>query len=368
MVIALCGGFVVWRNAKASQAASAPLAVAAPSYGIAGGGGLPYLSPTQLTAYMQGVKALGGQWIRFDVDWSVIQARSSSSYDWTNYDHVAQAAHAAGLKSVGVLTYTPQWARPSSCLNSNKCAPSRIAAFATFSAAAAKRYASDGMQAFEIWNEPNSRVDWLPGANAGEYAQLLRKSYQAIHLAVPHAIVLTGGLARVGDTAGNIQPPDFLATLYANNMRGSFDAVAAHPYSYPFLPTFNTPGNAWLQISQSAYNLRDIMSANGDAYKKIWITEYGAPTNGPGREATSGQTNAESGSDHVSQALQAAMASSAVALYKADASWMGPFFWYGYQDNGTDASTVEQWFGLVSANGFQKPAYAALQQAISHSP
>lgn len=106
------------------------------------------------------------------------------------------------------------------------------------------------------------------------------------------------------------------------------------------------------------------MIAHNDAASKVWITEYGAPTNGPGTEATPGNYQIGSSPDHVNELLQAQMATEAVATIR-NYSWAGPLFWYGYRDIGTDASNTENFYGLLRNDGSHKPAYAALQTAIA---
>ena len=70
--------------------------------------------------------------------------------------------------------------------------------------------------------------------------------------------------------------------------------MSYHPYSTPFLPCAPTAPicvfnphtsrrdrygmkNGWDRM----LNARRIMVAHGDSAKKIWITEFGGPTNGP---------------------------------------------------------------------------------------
>src|SRR5207248_11741382 len=96
-----------------------------------------------------------------------------------------------------------------------------------------------------------------------------------------------------------------LKGVYANGGRGYFDAVGDHPYCYN--GTFNCPNtysltSAWSQIADTPQSLVGLMNANGDGNKKIWATEFGAPTNG---------TNA------VTEAHQASMITDAYALWKS---------------------------------------------------
>ncbi len=108
------------------------------------------------------------------------------------------------------------------------------------------------------------------------------------------------------------------------------------------------------------------MVANGDSAKKIWITEYGAPTGGPGSVATDGSSLSDLQDDHVTPALQAQMATVAVNLVRSY-SWIGAFVWYSYQDSGTSPSDNENFYGLMQADGSFKPAYYAFQAAIAPS-
>jgi hypothetical protein len=93
------------------------------------------------------------------------------------------------------------------------------------------------------------------------------------------------------------------------------------------------------------------MTDNGDAGKKIWATEFGAPTNGP------------SGS-HVSESTQASMLTRAFSLWTGYA-WSGPLFSYQGRDRGTDRSTREDFFGLVRADWSAKPAFDAYRNAVA---
>jgi polysaccharide biosynthesis protein PslG len=106
------------------------------------------------------------------------------------------------------------------------------------------------------------------------------------------------------------------------------------------------------------------MTANGDAHKQIWATEYGAPTGGPGPIATiANGYNIEGSPDHVDETLQAKIAADSVAAARK-LPWLGPLFWYSYLDEGTSANDVENFFGLLRANGSRKPAYDAFSQAV----
>ncbi len=117
------------------------------------------------------------------------------------------------------------------------------------------------------------------------------------------------------------------------------------------MPGSTDSWSTWYQMIGASTSLRTIMIANGDSAKKIWGTEYGAPTGGPA-------------GSYVSQATQAQMISSAFQLW-GSYSWAGPLFIYQGRDQGTDPSTRENFFGFINFDGTPKPAYSAYQQAVA---
>lgn len=331
--------------------------------GIAAGSSLPSLNASQLASRLNGIQASGASWVRLDFDWSLVQPDSSRSYDWSVYDGVVRSISDRHLQILAILDYTPAWARPANCTSSAQCAPSSSTQFADFAAAAAKRYSPQGVHYWEVWNEPNNKAYWQPAANPVQYVSLLRAAYLALHSADPQAYVITGGLSPQATGNGAYAPYDFLAEIYAHGGKGYFDAVGDHPYTFPLSPA-SSADHAWAQMASASHSLRSIMVASGDSGKKIWITEFGAPTGGPGAVATLQNPDLADHPYVVDQALQAKILSDALRLYKTY-SWGGPFFYYTYQDPGTDPSTNENFFGLVTASGSTKQAYAVFQGAAA---
>jgi hypothetical protein len=317
------------------------------------------MGPAELSQSLDDIKSLGITWVRYDIEWSNIEYAGPGQYNWSDYDKVVQAVSAHGLKSLAIIDYTPPWARRGDCSGTPMCAPASAAAYAGFAGQVAARYSKYGVHHYEVWNEPNITAFYQPAANPGEYTALLRAASAAIKGADPAAFILTGGTAPADSSGGNLSPPDFLAGIYASGGRDSFNAVADHPYTWPYSPAFVLSGNAWAQLA----TLRSLMVRNFDSAKQIWITEYGAPSGGPGPMASSGYTTSEGAADHVTEALEARIATDAAHLVRG-LPYIGPFFWYSYKDAGTTSDTVENFFGLVRADGSRKPAYDALHQAI----
>lgn len=340
---------------------------AAYGFGIAAGGDLTSLSDSALNTELDGIAKLGVGWIRFDMQWSDVQRTGSETFNWNNIDRVVAAANARHLRILAILDYTPAWARSYECPDTIHCAPADPTLFAAFAKAAAERYTSQGVIDWEIWNEPNLMGYWPSTVNhVSNYVTLLEAAYTAIKAVNPSAGVISGSLAPAATTnSGSIAPLDFLTQMYTDGAKNYFDAVGFHPYSYPAMPNDFQNWNAWSQMASTSPSLRSIMAANGDAGKHIWITEYGAPTDGPGNLETEGDGNSFPGQpDHVTEALQDEMLIEAVAQVRTF-PWAGPFFWYSYQDLGTSQDTNENFFGLVRYDGSTKPAYDALEYLIA---
>jgi len=213
------------------------------------------------------------------------------------------------------------------------------------------RYSSQGISDWEIWNEPNNAGFWGPQADCDSYTALLKVTYTAIKQADPNAIVLTGGLAPESTDGSNVSPIDFLTCIYKDGGKDYFDGVADHPYTFPNLPSSNS-ANAWAQMSFTSPSLRSVMTTNSDANKKIWMTEFGVPTNGPDAQW------------YVSEAQQSDMITDTLNLYKTY-DWAGPLFFYTLKDPGTATSTNENFFGLIRYDGSLKPAFNTLKNIIS---
>jgi polysaccharide biosynthesis protein PslG len=249
------------------------------------------------------------------------------------------------MRVLGGIVYTPVWARPPGTHANFGPDPSRYAAFA---ATAVRHYAAMGVHAYEVWNEPNNSASWAPRPDPAAYTRLLKAAYPAIKGADPRATVLSGGTGPNVNNGIEIAPVNFLEGIYAQGGRGSFDAVGHHPYCWPAYPGDAQGWSAWYQMYGTSPSLRSVMVANGDQAKKIWATEFGAPTKGPGA---------------VSEATQAAMLKRAYALYRRYA-WGGPLFFYQGRDLSTVTSTRENFFGFLRHDFSPKPAFKAYQQAV----
>ena len=320
--------------------AAAPSGGALGGVGISPGAAVLWSDATTLESDMGTVAASGAAWVRLDVDWSVVEPVQGRQ-DWSAVDRVVDAARRHGLRVLGLLAYTPGWARPPG--TTTHAPPTDVATFAAFAGAAAQRYRGT-VEAWEVWNEPNLPDFWAPRPDPAAYTALLVPAAAAVRAADPAATLLTGGLAPAVSDGGGIAPADFLEAVYAAGGGGAVDAVGVHPYSYPALPDDLWTGgwNSFVRLPE----VHAVMERHGDAAKPVWLTEFGAPT-GTGVGAVSPERQAQILDRGFTEARRLA--------------FVGPVFVYALRDSGTDPADREQNFGLLRADGTPKPAWDVLR-------
>ena len=296
----------------------------------------------QLT--VDGVKDLGAGWMRLTMAWSDIETNSDNSYTGLkHYDNAMSYAAQTGTKLVVTVYKSPTWASGQANTESPPLDPEDYADFLRF---AATRW-GDKVDAWEIWNEQNSKAFWSTGPSPTRYAQLLKAAYPAVKSVDPSALVLYGGVSH--------NDYRFIEQSYAAepNLGDYYDVMATHPYP---TPATTTPEYTWRDSdgrlavrSFSSYReIREVMLANGDD-KPMWFTEFGWSTN----------TLAGLG---VSEATQAAYYTRAMQCLEQD-PYVEVAIWYIFRNHhwAGDANTWLDQLGLVRTDFTKKLAYNAFK-------
>ena len=332
LAIALAAGLVM---ATPGQSNAAPLAPA-DGYGFGQGVAPVIYSFEDTNRELDAVAQTSASWLRVFVDWSNIE-KTRGQFDWGWLDNVVNNARARNLNVLGVIAYTPQWARPQGPgMLIWTSPPANAADFAGFASTVAQRY-GDRISNWEIWNEPNLPLFFgFTGRPAEHYTELLKAAYPAIKAAQPGSTVIAAGLSRLN---GKDSPPGFLQQMYALGAGGFFDAAAAHPYLFPGGLAADSR-NGWSDVGR----MHDVMAANGDGGKKIWMTEIGAPTSDT--------------SEGVSQQEQAKQITDVLAA-SAQTGYSGPAFIYMIRDvNTADRGNPVKNYGALLTTDWQ-PKFAA---------
>ncbi len=348
-------------TATPTATASTAPAPTAPRFGMSYGERLSRMSQADLDAALDDAVALGLGWVRADLSWTTIQGGGATSWNWSGFDRVVLAADARGLQVLPILAYTPAWARDSGCTRFS-CPPRDPAQFAAFAAAAVDRYSPYGVHTWEVWNEPNLNQFW-PSPDAARYATLLSTTSAAIKKGDPRATVLFGGLAALENSPPSIGPRQFLDAVCRAGACTSADALSYHPYTYPYPASYVADFSAWSKMSTTSISLRSILAGFGLGTMPIWVTEYGAPTDGDGTAVDGTWASLTSTSTHVTEDWQATIARDAVEMADADPS-VQSFFWYTNQDLAA-TTRREASFGLRHLDGTAKPSWQAFRDAVA---
>jgi polysaccharide biosynthesis protein PslG len=289
---------------------AAPPVVPAAGYGFGDGAQMTWLGPEDVNRELDAVAKTTATWLRVLIPWTQIE-RAKGQYSWDQLDVVMNGAFSRNLRVLGVIAYSPDWARPPG--TSFSAPPDNPSDYADFATAVVTRYGAR-VSNWQLWNEPNLPL-FFGGTprNAPQYTDLVKAAYPAIKAVQPNSTVVLAGLSRL---PGEESPPAFLDKMYAAGAKGNFDAAAAHPYVFPTGLAAN-PENGWSDVAA----LHDVMAANGDGGKKIWMTELGAPTS--------------EDADGVSQQEQAKQITDVLAAAAAT-GYSGPAFIYSIRD--TDSS------------------------------
>lgn len=309
-----------------------------PKLGIAGPANWERMEQEEFQAMLEEQATLGANWIRISANWHVIEGERGSYY-WDNLDRRITAAVDAGFTPLLLIHTLPTWVEGFGVVGSGAAQQ-----YGEFAGAVAQRY-GDRVHAYEIWNEPNIERFW-PDPDPVAYAELLAAAGPAIEAGDPDAEIITGGLAPATNIEGeSYSGYTFLEQLYALGALEYVSAIAIHPYSFPERPSGMARWNTFRQLGL----IRQLMRDNGDREKKIWLTEYGAPTAGRGG---------------VGEREQAVMVAEALRLTWKDPS-LGPIFMYTMYDIDFHEGDPESHFGLMHGPGDPKPSFTALRDVAA---
>jgi hypothetical protein len=254
--------------AGASPGADGEPARAAPTWPLFGFAGHPmWDSPAQALAALDMLAADHIPVLRLDVSWRSAEPFAGTYQYLDKLDAIVDGAAARKIQLIISILETPGWANGGA---DAWTPPTRVDDYARFAGRLAERYRGR-ILGWEIWNEPDLPDYWRPKPSAPAYAALLLAASAAIRSADPAAKVVAAGA-----TFGNFA---FMQGLYDAGARGSFDAMAVHPYTLTRAPDDTSDrAHSLVAILDDAHQ---VMTASGDGDVPIWITELGWATVSP---------------------------------------------------------------------------------------
>lgn len=351
----------------------------------------------KLEQWFQMIAAMGAREVRINFSWDNIQPDfRGQPYNWTGMDNMVLMAKRYDLRVEAVLVGAPRWAVDPDTYDADRAnyreyppwdnATDQYAPqlFADFVRAAVNRYKPHGgLSVEELWPATDDWgvTDWqignefnvnpgLPGIGWGgtisQYVSLLGLSYNAVHAecgVYPACNVISGGVAdriEAADLPGeNPYLWDAVSRFYNalpnRSSAGHFDTLDVRTYewfmfsrygAYPdTIRSYEFPDERWYADRLS--RVIGVMSAYGDAGKKIWLGETGYI-------GYDGCVNSDPyGLGCLSEDGQAA---SLIAAYKASAAYPQVekvFWWQAYETPYTGN------LDLIRSNLTEKKAYHA---------
>lgn len=348
-------------TSAATKPAAEPQGTARPQYvGMVASEVLPQkLAEQEATLKAQAAAGVGT--LRQTFRWDEIEPRKD---DWAFglHDQLVASAAKAGITILPVVFAVPkrEEAEPkkgAKITATTTMPPRDMATFAQYAVVLVKRYGRGGtfwkehpevparpMTAWQIWNEPNIKPYWGGRPNQIEYTAMLKATSTAIRAVDPEAEIVTGGIP---DSTQGIALPDYLKLLSEAGAKGTFDTLAVHPYSKSV--------DGVISRTEDARNLLDRYGFND---VKVWITEVGWATSGPGSKFT--VSSARQG-ELVAELLQRTAA-------VAEPLKLRGVIYYGWRDVKPYPGGQDFWglhTGLLTEPGKDKPSLARFEAAAA---
>jgi hypothetical protein len=305
-------------------------------------------------------QAAGVQLLRATFSWAAIEINASGSRDYTNYDKYILDAARHNITVLPVLFDPPAWqsARPPGNKKHGTYPPKDFGAMASWAAEAVDRYGPNGLlwrnnptvpphpiTSWQIWNEPNLGVYWLPKANAKQYLSLLRTVGDAIKSRDPTAEIVTAGMpdSRLGYA---IRLAPYLKAFYKGGGSSAFDTLAINSYAV----------NA-RYLGKLVTTMRKLVNGIGGSKDKIWITEVGWCDKGVKSRFCVGAKG------------QAKNIGASLALMKKKRkTWkLRGFVLFNWRDGRPFPGGSDEWglhAGLLTVKGKKKPAYNVFVRGV----
>ncbi len=231
----------------------------------------------------------GFHWLRQEFPWEDIEIHGKGDFEdrrhepvrsaWEKYDHIVDLVEQNDMELIVRVSNPPAWSRAQGNDVGAYAPPDDYGDFADFVYTLVSRY-KGRIRYYQLWNEPNIYPEWGNYAISPEdYTKLLCKGAEAARAADPNVVIINGAMASTIVLDPAATPPGnalndflFMQRMYDAGAADCFDIVAMQGYGLWSGPTDRRMNPRVLNFSRPLF-MRDLMVANGDAHKPIWISE-----------------------------------------------------------------------------------------------
>jgi hypothetical protein len=277
---------------------------------------------------LNGVRGMQFNWVRQAVAWRQLEP-TAGQYDWSELDNIVYEVANRGLHLTLLISQAPDWAATvdKGLAPGGHALPADLNAWARFLEVLVSRY-GPLVDAYQIWQAPDLAAGWNSDSVEG-YLQLLQIAYQVISVRSPGTLVVSAGLPADAGLG-------YLAAMYRVGLAAYCDAVAislegATPGDYPLV--------------------REVMAANGDGGKPVWLTDLGWPASASGDACAAGVSEAQQAESLV-HAVRMAAQEPSIQLAMVD----------NYNRAVVDPSLEAACYSLIRADWSARPAFLELAQ------
>jgi hypothetical protein len=305
-------------------------------------------SPATINAQLKALAATGAAVARSDAPWEATEPTPPSGnihhYNWAFDDTIASDLAANGLTWLPIIDYSAPWAR---AIRSQDHSGPDAQEYADYAGALAARYGPGGdfwrahpslpahpVGTYEIWNEPDNPVFWVPRPSAAAYADLYLRARDAIDAAQPNARVIIGGLTH---------PATFLPALVsaAPSLRDQLDGVGIHPYGA-------TPE----VVVHSVETARATLDSLGLGSVPLDVTEFGWTTSPPGAL------------DYASAHLRPGYIEQTLRQLRRSGCGIAELILYAWVTPERNRADAQDWFGIHPPGGGTTPDTMAFTRGL----
>jgi polysaccharide biosynthesis protein PslG len=324
---------------------------------------------------LQMIADAGFGWIRQQFPWQDIEISGRGDFvdrrndpngidAWKKYDNIVRLAEQHQIGIIARLGSPPAWSQPPGAMI-GYAPPADVKDFVNYASAVAARY-KGRIQYYQIWNEPNIYPEWGDqAANPEAYTELLCQTYAALKSIDPSIKVISATLAQTIElSAANLNDLVYLQRMYDAGAAKCFDILGAQGYGLFSGPSDRRMRPTTINFAHVLW-LRDMMIANGDAAKPIWIGEM----------AWNPVPDEKTAPDIVNRLNYGQVTDDQAARYavegyeRARQEW--PFvgvvcYWFFKQADEHEKNQSFYYFRMVDPDFTARPIYSAIKDYAAH--
>lgn len=325
------------------------------------------VEPAKRERQLQMIHDAGFGWIRQQFRWDDIEVSKRGDFTdtrngapisaWDKYDNIVALAEKYSVQIIVRLNSPPRWSQPPNT-QSAFTPPADYEDFARYASAVASRY-KGRVRYYQVLNEPNLASDWGDQPiNPEAYTDILCRTYKALKAVDPQLVVISAALGpTIEISSANLSDYVFLQRMYNAGAGACFDILSVQGYGLRSGPTDHRMRPVNINFSHNLW-MRDLMIANGDAAKPIWIGEMAwnpVPDDPAIADRTRfGTVTDEQAARYTVEAYQRA---------HSEWPWVGVIcYWFFKRASDVEKDQSFYYFRMVDPDFTPRPVYDALKQ------